>query len=213
MVVVDVDHPDIEKYINWKVQRGAEGRRPRRRLEGLREASRAGHEGLRQLRGPGRGLLRSDQEPGAEARGPRRQEGERAGELHPARHPVRPPGLHADRFPDLRHRLGFGGLSHRLRPELQQFRPRHRRFPSRGGGGRRLDALQPHHRQGGQDAQGARRSGSRSASPPGPPPIPASSTTPPSTTGTPASPTARSAPPIRARNTCSSTTRPAISPR
>ena len=35
----------------------------------------------------------------------------------------------------------------------------------------------------------------------------------PSTTGTPARPAGRSAPPIRARNTCSSTTRPAISPR
>ena len=71
----------------------------------------------------------------------------------------------------------------------------------------------PHHRQGGEDAAGARALGERSATPPGPRPIPASSTTPRSTTGTPAAPTARSSPPIRARNTCSSTTRPAISPR
>ena len=33
------------------------------------------------------------------------------------------PGLHRHReFDDLRHRLGFGGLPHRLRPELQQHR-------------------------------------------------------------------------------------------
>ena len=29
-------------------------------------------------------------------------------------------GYTDDRLPDLRHRLGFGGLPHRLRPELQQ---------------------------------------------------------------------------------------------
>ena len=55
--------------------------------------------------------------------------------------------------------------------------------------------------------------GRRSATPPGPAPIPASSSTPPSTTGTPARPAAKSAPPIRAPNTCSWTIPPAISPR
>ena len=44
------------------------------------------------------------------------------GQRHQARHPVRQPGLHGHRLPDLRHRLGFGSLSHRLRPELQQLR-------------------------------------------------------------------------------------------
>jgi ribonucleoside-diphosphate reductase alpha chain len=51
------------------------------------------------------------------------------------------------------------------------------------------------------------------ATPPGPRPIPASSSTPPSTTGTPARRPGRSARRTRARNTCSSTTRPATSPR
>ncbi len=55
--------------------------------------------------------------------------------------------------------------------------------------------------------------GRRSATPPGPAPIRACNSTPPSTTGTPARRRGRSTPPIRARNTCSSTTRPAISPR
>ena len=54
---------------------GAEGRRPRHRLEDHRPAPQGDHEGLRQLRGRRRRLLRSPEEPGAEARGPRRQEG------------------------------------------------------------------------------------------------------------------------------------------
>ena len=213
MVVVDVDHPDIENYINWKVK---EEQKVAALVAGSKACAKhlnAHHARLRELRRPGRGLLRSAEEPGAEARDPRRQEGERAGELHPPRHPVRQAGLHEDRVPDLRPRLGFGGLPHRLRPELQQFGARHRRVSARGGGGRGLEPDLPHHRQGGEDAARRASSGRRSASPPGPRPIPASSTTPPSTTGTPAAPTARSSPPIRARNTCSWTTRPAISPR
>ncbi len=59
----------------------------------------------------------------------------------------------------------------------------------------------------------ARALGLASAMPPGQAPTPASSITPRSTTGTPARPPVRSAPAIRARNTCSSTTRPATSPR
>ena len=54
--------------------------------------------------------------------------------------------------------------------------------------------------------------GRRSATPPGPRPTPASSSTPRSTTGTPARSRGRSAPRTRARSTCSSTTRPATSP-
>jgi ribonucleotide reductase alpha subunit len=33
MVVVDIDHPDIEAYIDWKVKEEAEGRGPCHRLE------------------------------------------------------------------------------------------------------------------------------------------------------------------------------------
>ena len=65
-------------------------------------------------------------------------------------------GYTDDRLPDLRHRLGFGGLPHRLRPELQQFRPRHRRFPARRRERRRLEAHRPQGRQGDEDAEGAR---------------------------------------------------------
>ena len=67
----------------------------------------------------------------------------------------------------------------------------------------------------GKIARTSRRAicGRRSATPPGPAPIPACNSTPPSTTGTPARRRGRSSPPIRARNTCSSTTPRAISPR
>ena len=138
---------------------GAEGRRARRRLESLRKAPLAHHEGLRELRRPGRRLLRSAEEPGAEARDPRRQEGERAGELYPPRHPVRQAGLLEDRVPDLRPRLGFGSLPHRLRPELQQLGARHRRVPARGGRGQGLEPHVPHHRKSGEDAPAARALG------------------------------------------------------
>ena len=41
-------------------------------------------------------------------------------------------------------RLGFGSLSHRLRPELEQFGARHRRLPARGRSRRRLEPDAPH---------------------------------------------------------------------
>ena len=64
-----------------------------------------------------------------------------------------------------------------------------------------------------RDPARARACGTRSRAPPGPAPIPACSTTPRSTSGTPARSPAGSTPPTRARSTCSSTTRRAISPR
>ena len=76
--------------------------------------------------------------------------------------------------------------------------------------------LEPHlSRQRARSPRRCRRAicGRRFPMPPGPAPIRASSSTPRSTTGTPARRAARSAPRIRARNTCSWTTRPAISPR
>ena len=110
-------------------QRGAEGGGAGHRLQGAGRAAQRHHQGLRQLRGRRRRLLRSQAQPGAEARGQGRAQGQGARHLHPPGDPVRPPGLHLDPVPDLRHGLGFGGLSHRLGPELQQFGARHRRVP------------------------------------------------------------------------------------
>ena len=60
-----------------------------------------------------------------------------------------------------------------------------------------------------QDHARRATSGTRSPTPPGRAPIPACSSTPPSTNGTPARRAAASTPPTRAPNTCSWTTRPA----
>ncbi len=127
---------------------GAEGRRPRHRLQDLPAAPQGHHEGLRQLRGRGRGLLRSREEPGAQAR---HQGGASATcvprQLHPPRHPVRAPGLQGDRVRHLRHRLGQRGLPHGLRPELQQLGARDGRVPERRRGGQGLGAHRAPRRQ------------------------------------------------------------------
>ena len=68
MVVVDVDHPDIETYIDWKVK---EEQKVAALVTGSKlepAAPQGRHEGLRQLRRPRRRLLRPGEEPGAEAR-------------------------------------------------------------------------------------------------------------------------------------------------
>ncbi len=139
--------------------RGAEGRGARDRLEDLPEAPEGRHEGLRQLRGRGRRLLRAGEEPGAEARDQARPPRPGAGQLYQARHPVRAPGLQGARLRHLRHRLGFGGLSHRLGAELEQLGVAHRRLPRRRRGGRRLAADGAHHRQAGEDAESPRAVG------------------------------------------------------
>ena len=115
-----------------------------------------------------------------------------------------------NRLRDLRHRLGFGGLPHRLRPELQQLGARHQRIPRHRPGERRMDPDQAHHRQKSQDTVNARELWDKIAEAAwASRPIRASSSTPRSTNGTPARPAGGSTHRTRARNTCSWTTRPA----
>ena len=135
MVIVDVDHPDIETYIDWKVKE-------EQKVAALVTGSKINQKHLKAIlkacvncEGSRRRLLLAGEEPRAQARDQARPQVDGAGQLHQARHPVRQAGLQGHRFPDLRHRLGLGGLSHRLRPELQQFGARHRRLPE----GRRSD--------------------------------------------------------------------------
>ena len=66
MVTVDIDHPDIEDFIDWKVRRGAEGRGARRRLEARAEAPQRHHGGLPRAEGEALGEGRFD--PGAATR-------------------------------------------------------------------------------------------------------------------------------------------------
>ena len=68
MVIVDTDHPDIEQFIDWKVteeQKVAASSPAPRSTSGTCKRD---HEGLRQLRGLGRRLLRSGEESGLAAR-------------------------------------------------------------------------------------------------------------------------------------------------
>ena len=93
MVIVDVDHPDIEQFIDWKV---IEEQKVAALVTGsqINQKHLQGHpQGLRELRGLGRRLLRSRQEPGPAPRdqGGAPQPGAR--QLHPPGHPVRQAGL------------------------------------------------------------------------------------------------------------------------
>ena len=156
MVVVDADHPDIETYIDWKVKE-------EQKVAALVTGSKINQKHLKAIlkacvncEGKRRRLLRSGEEPGA---APRNKTGAPlAGHRRhdQARDPVRQARLQGDRFSDSRHRLGFGGLSHRLRPELQQLRLAEGRFPARGGDRRRLEPDRPHQQEGDQDAEGPR---------------------------------------------------------
>ena len=107
MVVVDIDHPGHRELHQLEGDRGAEGRGARHRLQDPVRAAQRHPQGLRQLRGRRRRLLRSQMQSGAEARGEGRAQGQGAGQRHPPGDPVRPPGLYLDPCPDLRHRLGL----------------------------------------------------------------------------------------------------------
>ncbi len=98
MVIVDIDHPDIEDFIDWKVK---EEQKVAALVTGSKidqKHLKAHHEGLRQLRGLGRRLLRPGEEPGAQARDEGRAAQPRARQLHQARHPVRQAGLQGHRL-------------------------------------------------------------------------------------------------------------------
>ncbi len=161
-----------------------------------------------------RGPLRPEEEPGAEGRDPRRAQGDGPGELHPARHPLRRAGLSTRSTSRPTTPIGIREAYLTVSGQNSNNSVRvSNDFIERGGERRRLEPDPPHRRQGPQDRSRRATCGRRSATPPGPAPIPASSSTPPSTSGTPARNPAASTRPIRARNTCSWTTRPATWPR
>jgi ribonucleoside-diphosphate reductase alpha chain len=97
MVVVDIDHPDIEAYINWKVKE-------EQKVAALVTGSKIVKKHLKAIMkacvncdGPDKRLLRPGQEPCPQARHQGCRKAHGAGKLHQARHPVRIAGLHRDR--------------------------------------------------------------------------------------------------------------------
>ena len=211
MVIVDVDHPDIEQFIDWKVIE-------EQKVASLVTGSKINQKHLRAIlkacvncEGSGDDCFDPDKNPvlRREIKAARRNQVP-DNYIQPG-HPVRQAGLHRHPLPDLRHRLGFGRLSHGLRAELQQLGAGHRRVPQGGRGRRRLGSLLAHQaRQDRQDGEGARavgedrprRLGLRRSRPA----IPHHHQRLAHLPGVGADHRA----PIRARNTCSSTTRPAI---
>jgi ribonucleoside-diphosphate reductase alpha chain len=132
MVIVDIDHPDIEKFIDWKVVEeqkvAALVTGSRRRQIDLRESLQESAQGSPRRRRP--------RWPHRSCPWPRRA------------------GRQDLRLPHLRHRLGRRSLLHRLRPERQQLRAHvqrlHRRRPER----QRVDPCAPHRPQERQDPPG-----------------------------------------------------------
>ncbi len=153
--------------------RGAEGRRPRRRLARLppppadhprRDAGEARRRprGRARLRPRGRRRRdrdRSGEERRAQERGPRRARRVRARGLHPARAADGGPGRDRGRLPRVRHRLGRRRLRHRVGPELEQLGAHPQRLLRRARRRRRLEADPPHRRQGRAHGPGAQAVG------------------------------------------------------
>ena len=113
MVVVDPDHPDIMKYINWKVVE-------EQRVAALVTARKLNEKHLKAVRpacvnceGSGDDCFDPEKNPAL-----RREINWRA--AHGLTDAIKRviqfarQGRQGDRFPDLRHRLGLGSLSHRL---------------------------------------------------------------------------------------------------
>ena len=94
-----------------------EGRGPGGRVQAGRQAPERGDTGMQRRRR--QGPVRPEQEFEPEKGHPRKPPGDDPGKLRPAGDPFRPPGVHGNRIPGIRHRLGFGSLPHRFRTEFQ----------------------------------------------------------------------------------------------
>ena len=144
MVILDADHPDIEQFIDWKVIE-------EQKVASLVTGSKINQKHLRAIlkacvncEGSGDDCFDPDKNPVL------RREIKAARKNHVPDNHIRrviqfaKQGYNDIEFPDLRHRLGFGSLSHRLRPEFQQHRARHRRVPQSGRSRSRLGPVLAH---------------------------------------------------------------------
>ena len=110
MVIVDADHPDIEDFINWKVIE-------EQKVASIVAGSKMHEQKLNEIFRRDQAWDGAEQTPmipkerRAESGDPRRQKGRDPGNLRQARAGLCQAGLHQHRIPDLRHRLGFRGLS------------------------------------------------------------------------------------------------------
>ena len=160
MVILDADHPDVEQFVDWKVKE-------EQKVANLVTGSKINQRHLRAIlkacvncAGSGDDCFDPDKNPVLRREIKAARKNQRAGQLHPARDPVRQAGLQGHRLPGLRHRLGFGGLSHGLRAEFQQHGAGHRRVPQSRRGRPRVGFVLAH--QAGpsrQDREGARSVG------------------------------------------------------
>ena len=121
MVIVDIDHPDIEAFIDWKV---AEEQKVAALVAGSKLAERHLNRIVRACHAmEGSGRFTPSDNPELKKGDLRGARGDARRKHHPACHPVRRTGLYRDRDPDLRHRLGRRGLLHGFGPELEQLGP------------------------------------------------------------------------------------------
>ena len=219
MVTLDLDHPDIEQFINWKVVEETEGRRAGGRLADALPAPqrrrRGDHRGRRRGR---RAVRRADRTRPCAKAVARRAPGRRARRLHRARARPRAAGRHRAAHRRVRHRLeGEAYDTVSGQNTNNSVRVTNDFMHAVEGDGEwhlyRPDRAREGAVEGRPAAAGARRSGARAVGPDRRGGLavrrPRRAVTTPPTSGTPARPTARSARPTRAPSTCSSTTRPA----
>ncbi len=218
MVTLDADHPDVFRYIDWKAE---EERKVAAMVTGSKilQPAHEAHPGSlpassreRRERGRGRGP-RSPQEQGTGARRTRGPPGRGARLLGAPGDPARRAGRLGLRAGGVHDGLGQRGVQHGERPVVQQLAAPHRHLHAGGAGRRLVGAGQPHGQQDPPEGEGAgdlgadrhRRvavRGPRAAVPHHDQRLAHLSRR-----------TARSARPIPAPSTCSSTTRRATSPR
>ena len=159
MVVVDIDHPDIEDYINWKVNE-------EQKVAALVTGSKILAERLNAIlkacvncEGDGDDCFDPKCNPAL------KREVKAARKAKVPDNAIRRviqfarQGYTSIQFPV--YDTDWDSEAYRTvsGPEFQQFGARHRRFPARGRDGRRVEPHLPQERQGGEDGEGARAVG------------------------------------------------------